>query len=176
MNWKTGRRYSCLAGLIAMLTLAGCGIYSFTGVAITAETLTINTFYNDAEGGPPDLAQQFTNELRDYYLQNTNLTLVKENGELLIEGSVIGYRLSPVAPVAGNNDQGDLSEVTRLTITVEASYTNTKDDTFNFEDRTFSFFSDFKNNENLTAIESRLIEEIYDQIILKIFNESVANW
>lgn len=176
MSWKICKAIFSVCVLSVLLHLSGCGIYSFTGVAITAETLTINAFYNDAEGGPPDLAQTFTNELRDYYLQNTNLTLVKDNGELLVEGAVVGYRLSPVAPVAGNNNQADLSNLTRLTITVNVSYTNTQDETFNFENKKFSFFSDFDTNENLTSIENRLIEEIYDQIILDIFNASVANW
>lgn len=176
MNWKIFRVLLTTSAIIWCFCFVGCGVYSFTGVAITAETLTINTFYNDAEGGPPDLAQTFTNELRDYYLQNTNLTLVKDNGELLLEGAVVGYRLSPVAPVAGNNNQADLSNLTRLTITVNVSYTNSQDETFNFENKKFSFFSDFDTNENLTSIENRLIEEIYDQVILDIFNASVANW
>ncbi len=176
MNWKISKIVLNLSCLIMLFQLAGCGVYSFTGVAITAETMSIKMFFNDADGGPPDLAQTFTNELRDYYLQNTNLTLVKNDGELQVEGSVVGYRLSPVAPVAGVGDQADLSDLTRLTITVNVSYINTQDDTFNFENKKFSFFSDYDSNENLTSIENRLIEEIYDQIILDIFNASVANW
>jgi len=155
---------------------AGCGVYSFTGVAITAETLSIQTFYNDADGGPPDLAQQFTNRLTDYYQSNTNLTLVQDNGELQLEGAVTRYRLSPVAPSAATGDFDDTAALTRLTITVSATYINTEDDSFNFENKSFSFYSDFDNSQNLTAIESQLIDEIYDQIILDIFNASVANW
>ncbi len=165
--------------IIACLPLffcAGCGVYSFTGVAITAETLSIQNFYNDADGGPPDLAQQFTNRLTDYYQANTNLTLVQENGELQLEGAVSGYRLSPVAPSAATGDFDDTAALTRLTITVKATYINTEDDSFNFENKSFSFYSDFDNSQNLTAIESQLIDEIYDQIILDIFNASVANW
>lgn len=176
MNWKIFRIGVGAIAIASILSLAGCGIYSFTGVAITAETITIKTFYNEAEGGPPDLAQTFTNDLRDYYLQNTNLTLVKEDGELLVEGSVSGYRLSPIAPTAAGGDNVGLSDLTRLTITVTATYVNTEDEAFNFENKKFSFYADFDSNENLTAIEARLIEQIYDQIILDIFNASVANW
>ncbi|WP_235689684.1 LPS assembly lipoprotein LptE [Fulvivirga lutea] len=176
MSLKICRAFLSASTLLLILKLSGCGIYSFTGVAITAETLTIETFYNEAEGGPPDLAQTFTNKLRDYYLQNTNLTLVKNDGELQIEGVVTGYKLSPVAPTAAGGNNVGLSDLTRLTITVSATYTNTEDDTFNFENKRFSFYSDFDSNQNLTVIENRLIEEIYDQIILDIFNASVANW
>lgn len=176
MNWKSCKIIFSGVITISLLALSGCGIYSFTGVAITAETITINPFYNDADGGPPDLSQIFTNDLRDYYLQNTNLTLVKNDGELQVEGAVTGYRLTPVAPTAGGNNGLDLSELTRLTITVSASYVNTLDDTFNFENKRFSFYADFPSSDNLNAVENRLIDEIYDQIILDIFNASVANW
>lgn len=164
--------------LLPVVLLSGCGVYSFTGVAITAETLSIGTFYNDADGGPPDMAQTFTNKLVDYYQSNTNLTLVKEEGELLLEGAVTGYRLSPIAPTAANADAlgGNTSALTRLTITVQVSYVNTKDDQFNFENRSFSFYDDFPSDQNLTAIETQLLEKIFDQIILDIFNASVANW
>ena len=124
------------------------------------------------------MAQMFTNSLNDYYQSNTNLTLVEDDGELQIEGAITGYRLTPIAPTADNLDQlgGGTSALTRLTITVQATYINTLDDQFNFENRTFSFYSDFDSNLNLTTIENQLLEEIFNQIILDIFNASVANW
>jgi hypothetical protein len=176
MNWKNYSRAIVFLILFTMV-LAGCGIYSFSGVNITAETITIRDFYNDANNGPPDLAQRFSNEIKDYYQRNTNLTLVTEGGELIIDGAVVDYRLTPVAPQANQQQDGaDLSAVTRLTIVVNVSYTNLEDDQFNFENRKFSFFADFNSDLNLTAVEDALIQEIYDQIILDIFNASVANW
>jgi hypothetical protein len=173
----SSRIFSAIVLLAALFYLAGCGVYSFTGVSIDAETISIRDFLNEADNGPPDLAQTFSNKIKDYYQRNTNLTLIPEGGELLIEGVITGYRLTPVSPQAGNQDRyGDLSALTRLTITVQASYINMNNDQFNFENRNFSFFSDFDSDQNLTAIENQLIEEIYDQIILDIFNASVANW
>ncbi|MBL3655680.1 LptE family protein [Fulvivirga sediminis] len=164
--------------VLPAFSLAGCGVYSFTGANITAETISIQQFYNDAEGGPPDMPQTFTNKLKDYYLSNTNLGLVDEDGELQLEGSITGYRLTPIAPTASNNDElgGNTSALTRLTITVQVTYINTEDDQFNFENKSFSFYSDFDSDQNLTAIEATLLDEIFDQIILDIFNASVANW
>ncbi len=176
MSWKNFS-INLLLILVCVIFATGCGVYSFSGVNITAETITIRDFYNDADNGPPDLAQRFSNQIKDYYQRNTNLALVNEGGELIIEGVVVGYRLTPVSPQATNPDEGaDLSALTRLTITVQASYTNLEDDQFDFENRSFSFYSDFNSDQNLTAVENQLIEEIYDQIILDIFNASVANW
>ena len=43
--------------------------------------------------------------------------------------------------------------------------------------RSFSFFKDFnQNTEELSSNEQEFLDEIFDQIILDIFNASVANW
>ncbi|MEO1097329.1 MAG: LptE family protein [Bacteroidota bacterium] len=172
---KTSKILLSYIGVVLFLT--GCGVYSFTGVAITAETISIKNFYNDADGGPPDMAQTFTNQLTDYFQRNTNLTQVEEKGELQIEGVVTNYRLTPVAPTAtGTDDVGDAAALTRLTITVSVSYVNTTDENVLFSKLKFSFFEDFDNELNITAIEADLLTRIFDQIILDIFNATVANW
>lgn len=138
--------------------------------------MSINTFYNEADGGPADLSQVFTDMMRDYFQQNTSLQLVDNDGELMFEGAVTGYRLSPVSPQAsGTRAEFTTAAQTRLTITVSVNYTNLNDSDTDFT-KTFSFFSDFDTDQQLSDIEEELIEEIYDQIILNIFNESVANW
>ena len=54
-------------------------------------------------------------------------------------------------------------------------YHNIDDDTFNYEKR-FSFFKDFDQEEvDLSSVEEEFVEEIFDQIIIDMFNESVAN-
>ncbi len=152
-------------------------MYSLTGTTITAETLSIQTFYNDANNGPANLAVTFTDNLRDYYQQNTSLSQVTEGGELQIEGAITGYRLTPVAPSAAANDQiNDQANLTRLTITVQVDFINLEDEEQNFTKKSFSFYADFDNDLGLTAVEDQLIQEIYDQIILDIFNGTVANW
>ena len=156
---------------------SSCGVYSFTGTTISAKTISIQTFYNDANNGPANLAVLFTDQLRDYYQQNTSLSQVQDEGELQIEGSVTGYRLSPVAPSAASSiDTNDQANLTRLTITVKVSYINLDDEEQNFNNKSFSFYADFDNDQGLTAVENQLIQEIYDQIILDIFNATVANW
>jgi len=174
---RIGSIISCFLLFIPMAIGTSCGVYSFTGTTITAETLSIQTFYNDATNGPANLAVTFTDNLRDYYQQNTSLSQVTADGELQIEGSISGYRLAPVAPSAAtNSDVNDQANLTRLTITVKVDYINLDDEEQNFAKKTFSFYADFDNDIGLTAIEDQLILEIYDQIILDIFNATVANW
>ncbi|UXP31802.1 LPS assembly lipoprotein LptE [Reichenbachiella agarivorans] len=175
MNWKS----SLLIILLACCMSTSCGVYSFTGASISADvkTISIPTFYNNAPLGPSNMSITFTEQIRDYFIQNTNLRLVDSDGDLQLEGAVTNYTLSPVAVTAAQEENSiDLTSLTRLTIYVNASYVNIKDDTYDF-DKTFSFFIDFdQDRENLSSNEEQFVEEIFDQIILDIFNSSVANW
>ncbi len=165
-------------GLIALL-FSGCGVYSFTGSSLGPEvkTITIQNFFNDSGAGPPNMSQLFSESIKDYYQQNTNLSLVDDNGDLLLEGSITRYDFTPVAPRAsGSNEVADVASLMRLNITITASYVNTVDDEFNFDNRSFSFFADFNAEQDPSSVEDQLIEEIFDQIIFDIFNASVANW
>ncbi|MEO9475316.1 MAG: LPS assembly lipoprotein LptE [Cyclobacteriaceae bacterium] len=165
--------------LISTIFLSNCGIYSFTGASISpsVKTISIQTFYNNAPLGPSNMSATFTEMIKDYYQQNTSLTIVDSNGDLQIDGYVSNYQISPVAANASGSSTGvDYSSLSRITITVFATYINTQDDQYDFE-RRFSFFKDYDQNESdLSSNEQQFVEEIFDQIILDIFNASVANW
>ena len=120
----------------------------------------------------------FNEKIKDYFERNTSLTIVDENGDLEIEGTIEDFSLSPVAPTAeGGRDSQFFTGLTRLTIRVNATYFNKFDDQFNYENKSFSFYRDFnQDTEELSSNEQEFLEEIFDQIILDIFNESVANW
>jgi len=162
--------------------LTGCGVYSFTGANISPDikTISIQTFYDEVGTGPPNLSQLFTEKIRDYYQQNTSLSIVTNEGDLQLEGSIVGYRLTPMAPRASgsqNFENTDIAALQRLTITVKVTYLNTQDDSYDFEGQNFSFYQDYDpEKEDFNSIEATLVEEIYDAIVLDIFNASVANW
>ena len=74
-----------------------CGIYSFTGssIPIGAKTFQVNYFENMAGNRPgstvePGLDRDFTVALQDYILNQSNLNLVNEDGDLIYEGEKIG--------------------------------------------------------------------------------------
>ena len=122
--------------------LSGCGVYSFTGISLSPEvkTISIQNFYNNAPLGPGNLGIVFTEQTKEYFLQNTSLSFVGTEGDLQITGSVEDYNLAPVA--AGNTRSSVGTPLTRFTVTVLVSYLNTKDDTFAMENQKFSFFKD----------------------------------
>ena len=162
------------------ITISSCGIYSFTGASISPDVKTISfqNFYNNSPLGPSNMSVLFTEMIKDYFERNTSLTLVDEDGDLEIEGTIEDFSLSPVAPTAdGGRNSQYFTGLTRLTVRVNATYLNNTDDQFNYENKSFSFYKDFnQNTEELSSNEQEFLEEIFDQIILDIFNASVANW
>lgn len=171
-----------IISIVLVVVLAACGVYSFSGANIPPGTnsISIQTFYDEIGTGPPNLSQLFTEKIKDYYQQNTSLSLVTNEGDLQIEGSIVGYRLTPMAPKASgskNFEDADIAALERLTITVKVTYLSVQDDSFDFEGQNFSFYQDYDpDKEDFNSIEATLIDEIYDAIVLDIFNATVANW
>lgn len=148
-----------------------------TGASTTAKNIQVEEFFNNTDLGPANLGQVFTNRLKDYYQQNSNLSVVKENGELLIEGMITTYQLSQVAPVSGGSGNvSDVAALSRLTIGVRVNYVDTIEPKNNFKDRTFSFYADFPNTQDLNTVRESLERKIFEQIFIDIFNATIANW
>ncbi len=171
--------------LAALCLFSGCAKapgFTFSGINLDPkiQTIQIELFYADVPAGPANLSLQFTESLREYFMRNTRLRLVNSNGDLRFSGTITGYEVTPVAPSAGSVQSGgvdfqQLAALQRLTIKVKVNYENTADESLNF-DQEFTFFEDFPQNQNLSEVEQDLIGRIFDQIILDIFNKSVANW
>ncbi len=157
---------------ISLLGLGGCGVYSFTGASISPDTRTISIqrFPNNALTVEPTLSQKFTDALRDKFSRETTLILVDRNGDLQIEGAITGYRTSPVA-IQGN----ETAALTRLTITVDVTFVNTKDDSKSFSS-SFSRFEDYPSTQNLSEVQETLIDVINEILVQDIFDKAVVNW
>jgi hypothetical protein len=151
--------------------------YSMTGAATDAKTISIAEFYNNADLGPANMAQTLTNDLKNYFVQNSNLSVVAEEGELQLEGEIMDLRITPIAPTStGDPTEINRASATRLTITVRATYINTLKEEMSFKDKSFSFYKDFDNELNVSDVEDAFVKEIFQRIINDIFNASVANW
>ena len=165
-----------LATIVVLLSVSGCGIYSFSGASTAAKNITVEQFFNNTDLAPANVAQTFTNKLKDYYQRNSSLKVVPENGELQVDGAITEYRINPIAPVSSGNQTIDAAALTRLTISVKINYIDGLEPKNNFKDKTFSFYADFPNTENLTDVQEDLEKKIFDQILIDIFNATVANW
>ncbi|TAE00274.1 MAG: hypothetical protein EAZ97_06365 [Bacteroidetes bacterium] len=155
--------------------------FSMTGMALNpkAKKIAIQNFYSDVASGPANLAIDFSEKLRDYYQRNTPLAVTKEGGELALAGTIVGYEVTPIAPQANAssdpNQPQQIAGQQRLTITIKVQYSNTLEEDQDF-DQNFSFFADFGSGVNLSSVEKDLIDKIFTQITLDIFNKTLANW
>lgn len=167
--------------LIGLLMLAACKVdYSFTGTTIdynVTQTFSIDNFFNDSGGGPANMGQLFTEELKDYFQRNTQLELVKTNGDLQFSGAISRYTITPQATVSSPDpNKPDRAGQMRLTIAVELEYVKQSDEEENVN-RTFSFYQDYDPRVmSLLQVETELIDKIFETIIMDIFNTTVANW
>lgn len=157
--------------LVALL-LAGCGIYSFTGASIPsdAKTVSVENFTITATNSPASLKQIITEGLKDLFLSQTSLNLTASAGDLRFSGSIAKYEVNPMA-IQANETAGK----NRLTISVKVKYSNTLNQEKNFES-TFSRYRDFNSSENLSDVETVLIEEISKELLEDIFNKAFVNW
>jgi hypothetical protein len=170
-SWVS-RAFLLMSVVWILSALSGCGVYSFTGASISPEvkSVSVDFFPSYAALAPANVPQEFTEALRELFVSRTNLDLYNKNGDIRFEGYISDYRTKPVA-IQGN----ETAAQNRLTITVQVTYTNTKEETKSFE-KAFSRFADFDATQNLADVEQALIAEIHEQLILDIFNEAVVNW
>lgn len=164
------KSFKVLIGLLTVISLQSC--YTFTGAAIdpNVKTISVAFFQNYAPIAQVTVSQEFTEALKDIFISQTNLTLIKENGDLQFEGAITRYEAVPLA-IQGNEQAAQ----TRLNITVNVKFTHTIDPTQSFE-RSFTQFEDFTSTETLASVEDRLIEAVNEKLTQDIFNASVGNW
>ena len=160
-----------------IIAINSCGNYSFTGASIPegTETFQVNLFSNNSGNNvgsiyEPGLDRDFTIALQNILENQTNLQLIQSNGDLLYEGEIIEYRVSPMTSTADLN-----AAQNRLTISVNVIYTNFKKEEDSFE-RRFSFFFDYPAEQQLLSVKSEAHEIIFERLTQDIFNASLAKW
>lgn len=163
-----------IAFVVFSVLLVSCTIsYKFTRASIDynlTKTLFLGHFVNQAPLVYPPLEQRFNESLKDVFARNTRLNFVNQNGDLQIEGEIVGYELTPLAV-----QENAFASETRLTMTVRMRFQNNKVEGEDKEE-TFSANQTFSSNTNLTEVQDQLIEEMIKDIVDQIFNSTMANW
>ncbi|MGM8360563.1 LptE family protein [Flavobacterium sp. ARAG 55.4] len=158
--------------LISLFMLSSCGIYNFTGTGkIDAKTFQVNFFQNNADLVEPGIDRTFTLTLQDLLQNQTNLNLVQNGADLIYEGEIVDYRISPMTATADQQ-----AAQNRLKIRVNVRFTNRNKESDDFE-KTFEFYYDYPATSQLQgAVLTTALDEIFERITQDIFNESLAKW
>ena len=167
------RNIKFIAVFAVLFTLSGCSMsYNFTGSGkINAKTYQVNFFQNNADVIEPGIDLTFTRRLQDLIQNQTNLSLTNAGGDLVYEGEITQYRISPMTATADQR-----AAQNRLSVTVNVRFTNKNKEDDDFE-KPFSFYYDFSGTDLPTGgVLRTALDDIFERITQDIFNESLAKW
>ena len=113
-----------------------------------------------------------TEQIKDGIQNNTRLQLNTQTNkaEIIIEGSVNNYNLSPIAL-----QEGDNAAKNRLTISTQFTIFIQKPEE-SIMKLTSTRFADYDSNSDLSSVENQLLEEINEQIVQDVINKLLSNW
>ena len=154
------------------LFFTSCKYYNFTGTGkIDASSFQVNSFQNNAPLVEPGIERTFTMSLQDLIQNQTSLSLTNADADLVYEGEIVEYRISPMTATADQR-----AAQNRLYVSVKVRFFNKKKPDDDFEKR-FSFYYDYDANVQLAGASlNTAIETIYERITQDVFNESLAKW
>ena len=175
MAWN--KKLAHIAGAIGLaVVMVACkvslGLAPISSIDYSkVHTMQIVDFQNHADYVYGPLASTLNDQMKDLFMRQTRLSLVNNNGDIVIEGEITGYNQFNEAI-----DASGYSSKVRLTLTVKVSFTNNTNHEEDFEDRTFSAFQTYDATQLLTAVQAQPIEVMVKDISEQIFNSTVANW
>lgn len=159
--------------VVLLTLLTACSIsYKFTGTSINYDmikSIQIDKLVNRAPYGWAPMEAMLNNKLQDVYANQTRLKLVKRAGDLHIAGEIVNYDQFN----KGISADGYASQV-QLRMTVNIRFENSK--TNERWEKQFSATSQYDSNQQLTAVQERLVTEMIKDICDQIFNATVADW
>ena len=166
------RKLTYILVVLSAFALNSCSVYNFTGTGkIDAKTFQVNYFQNNAELIEPGIERTFTLKLQEIIQNQTNLNLTNNNGDLLYEGEITDYRITPMTATADQK-----ASQNRLSITINVRFSNKNKETDNFEKR-FSFYYDYDGSSQLVGSKlTEALDVIFERITQDVFNESLAKW
>ena len=136
------------------------------------KTFSVLTLENNAPNTPLSYATLLSEEVKDGIQNNTRLLLNSnsDSSQVLIEGAITNYVISPIALLDGDN-----ASQNRLSITVKFDIFITKPQ----EDQmtlTSTRFVDYDSSTDLGTVESELLDDVNDQIVQDVINKLLSNW
>ena len=171
------KNFVAKSSLLLLLTLlVSCYTFVNNNLDARVKTVQIKTFPNNAALVNATLSQDFTTLLQNRFLK-TNLKGAIENPDLLIEGEITDYSITPTAisnPITTDGVSVQAAQ-NKLTITVKVHYENKIQPEKNF-DRTYTDEATFSSDLDINSIETSQVKIVNDRIINKIFNDIVADW
>lgn len=159
--------------IITVLALTACS-YSFTGASVPPhlQSIAIPISQDRSGSGEADLAEEFTNQLIQKFIDDNTLQVAeKGNADAILECTVTSLSDAPNV-VAGGEDVTQR----RITLGAKVLYRDLVERKTIF-DKTFSNFGDYSTNDgDLVSARRTAIEDAVDKITEDILLGVVSNW
>lgn len=163
----------CLC-LSSLLLCTSCTIsYKFNGASIDytkTKSIHIGNFPIRSTYVWAPMQGIFQNKLTDLFATQTKLKQVKKNGDLVLEGEIVGFDQFN----KGISNSGYSNQV-QLKMTVNVRFTNNNKHSDDFEQK-FSATATYDATQQLVNVQEELVTEMCKDITEQIFNATVANW
>ena len=159
---------------IGRTTLVACTVnYKFNGASIDytqTKTIQIGAFPIRSTYVWAPMQSIFQNKLTDIFASQTRLRQVKRNGDLILEGEIVGFDQFN----KGVSNSGYSNQV-QLKMTVNVRFTNNKKHDEDFEQK-FTAQTTYDATQQLVTVQEELVTEMCKDLTEQIFNATVANW
>ena len=132
----------------------------------------VETLKNEAPNTPLSYSATLSEDVKDGVQNSTRLLLGTniDSAQILIEGVITNYSITPIAL-----QEGDNAAQNRLTVSVNFEIFITEPE----EDKmvlTSTRYVDYSSSEDLGAKEEELLEEVNTQIVQDVVNKLLSNW
>ena len=154
-----------------LLLLTACEVsYGLIDGSIDADTFSVDIFEEQAPNAPAGYGANYTDFLKDFVLSRTKLKLTNNDADISISGKIIFYDTSPISVQADNQ-----ASLNSLTVRIAVTVINNKNPEESFE-ANFSQFSNYSSSQDLSVVESELLEDINTKLSQDIVNRLTSNW
>jgi len=162
--------------IIVLSLLSSCYTLKNTAIPPDLKTINVQFFENNAPLVVNNLSQTFTEAIKERIRTQSRLSIVRNEGDVIMSGAIVGYQIAPVSIEATNNSTAPIADANKLSITVRVKCVyekDKKDKNLNFEE-SMTRFANYRGDIN--SQEQNLIQEITKQLTEDIFNRAFSNW
>lgn len=160
--------------IISIITLfaSSCKIYRFTDAAVDPnwKTFSVTQTTNVATLQNPNAAPTLTEKMKERFLRDTRLSLIRENGDLEFSTVITEYNIDPVAIT-----NTETTAQNRLNISIKVDCINKIDKSKTYS-QVFRDGENFDANRQFSDVENGLLNTIYDRLVQQVFNKTFGNW
>lgn len=167
----TNKIFTVTLAFIALVIVAGCGIYKFKDISIDPriKTVKVSFFENRARYVNPQFSPRLKDAIEQKINRQTKLSRTNsDDAHYVVNGYITQYDPS-TAGISGQQ-----VATNRLTVSIHITLRKTLDNKTDEFDVTRNF--DFPASKSLQQAEGELLEDILRNMSDEIFNQIFSNW